>query len=307
MRIKIVGSLGYLGNRISTYLINRNYNITNTSRDLKKKIDRNDIFIINFSSESNLNNFCCDADVVIYAAGRDQKNCNTLSKKTLKFEEEIFNNFYDIVLANKVKKFIYISTSQVYASSDQFITEESKLYSKDAYTNRHINAENYIINKNNHGFTKNIILRLSNAFGYPINKNANCWHLAINDFVLNCVINNEIKIKSTEDIEKNFVGISYLCECIEFLTKLNLTQNNNIFNVGNSKSYRLSEITKIIKDRNYKITKKISKINLFKSSNKNLQKLNYCCEKLKSIGFRESNEKDIINEIDDLFEYCINR
>ena len=305
MKIKIVGGSGYLGNRLSEFLKKKDHSVVSGSRNIEISKSNNNFTYIDFNSSTNMDQFCKEADVIIYSGGMSQHECNNISMEDLNNQINEFYNFYDTVIKNQIKKFIYISTSQVYESSNRLVTEESKTFAKDSYTKRHLKAENYILDKNKNGKTDNFIIRLSNAFGSPINPKTKCWHLAINDFVLNSVKNKKIFIKSDGKQERNFVSISYFCEAIYFILNYNSEKKNTIFNLGGHQSYSIYSAANLIADRYFlnsgnKIQIKTNSLN--KSYN---LKVSYSSEKIKRLGLKKSSEADFINEIDSLINYCL--
>ena len=177
------------------------------------------------------------------------------------------------------------------------------IFSKDAYTNRHIKAEDYILSNNSKN-TKNYIIRLSNAFGPPVNPYTECWHLAVNDFALNSVVKSQIKIRSDGKQMKNFVDIKYFCEAILFILQQNVKENNIIYNIGGYRSFDIYSVAKLVAERN----------NFHNGINTNIivkpeiksysHKFSFSSKKIVNDGFRKHSKEDLVVEIDKLITFC---
>ncbi len=301
MNIKIVGGSGYLGNRIHNFLECQNYNVLSSTRR-KSNLNRK-LIHVDLKSPESIDNFCEYDDTVIFSGGMNQATCNNSSTKLLNEEINNFYQFYDECLKKRIKKFIYISTSQVYSEQNELINEESNIFSKDAYTNRHIKAEDYILSNNNKN-TQNYIIRLSNAFGPPVNPNTKCWHLAVNDFALNSVIKNQIKIRSDGKQMRNFVDIKYFCEAILFILKQNTKENNIIYNIGGYRSFNIYSLAKLVAERN-NLNNGINTNIINKPEIKtNSREFSFSSKKIVNAGFRKHSKEDLIVEIDKLITFC---
>ena len=149
-----------------------------------------------------------------------------------------------------------------------------------------------------------IVLRLSNIYGYPINKEVDCWHLFINNICKEIIQKETITIKSNPLIKRDFLSVKSFCEMILKLSifKFKSTEQN-ILNFGSEKSQSLIEIAKIISQIYFDKYKKTITINTLKSSF-DFNHFQFCNQVLESnnLNFKKTDFER--KEIEDLLEKC---
>ena len=95
-----------------------------------------------------------------------------------------------------------------------------------------------------------IILRLSNVFGSPTNKNVNCWSLVFNDLSLQAIKTGKIILNSSGQQFRNFLPITEFCRAITYLIQdYKWFKGLKIFNLGGQKDLRILDVAKFIKNR----------------------------------------------------------
>ena len=83
MKILVSGSSGYLGGRLSRYLIMKGLDVicgVRNSKAFTKELSGNNIVEISWYDLDKLAEICLDVDVVIYAAGMNARNCENYPK-----------------------------------------------------------------------------------------------------------------------------------------------------------------------------------------------------------------------------------
>ena len=108
MNILITGSRGFVGGRLSTFLVKKGYKVTKLSRYNKQGFKK-----INWNSYKQLAKVCRGKDVLINCLGVDINHANDFKKANL------VNSFLPkklLSIADKqgVKYFIFLSTYHVY-------------------------------------------------------------------------------------------------------------------------------------------------------------------------------------------------
>lgn len=248
MKVLLVGASGFVGGRLSDYLKKKNLKIINVSRRNKFNFLK-----INWNSEKNINNLCKNIDIVINCSGLDihgskdkNKTFTANSKNPLKLLKA--------ANLNNVKFFIHITTYAIYKKINLYkINEKTRIVGDDLHSLSKIQGENNLI-KYSTKKTKLVIIRSCNLFGYPKNKNKNCWRLLINYIIKNFVANKCVYIKAKKNTYKNYSSLESFCNFIYKLLKYSIKEKDlpKIINYTSNKNFSITEIIDFIKKKNNK-------------------------------------------------------
>lgn len=211
--------------------------------------------IIKFKSDINnikeLENFINKKKISVFIrfAGLSRSNCEKNQKKCYRTNYEANKKFVNYIKTKKIK-FIFLSTSHVYKSTNKKINENFKIKPSNIYGNYKLKSENYI-RKHLKDF---LILRVFNIYG-P-NQPRGYFFSDIQEKIKN---KQEIFINNSY---RDFIHVNEVSRFINFALNKKL---NGIFNVGSGKSYKLSSIIKMISEKmkikpNLLIKKKIDKL-----------------------------------------------
>lgn len=307
MNILITGGFGYLGGRISKYLSeNGNYNILIASRSPHEniKLSTNSKKVkIDWSSNLSLDHLTSQVDIVIHAAGMNSDNCIKNPLDALRVNGMATGRLIQSAIRQKVKRFMYISTAHVYNSPlIGEITEKSDLNNTHPYATSHRAGEDILKFAHQNRNIEGVIIRLSNAYGAPINKNVDCWMLLVNDLCRQAITNKCMILKSSGLQFRDFVTISDTCSAVRHLIKIPLQMlENGIFNVGGSVK-RVIDMAHIIQKRCVKLLGFKPEITSQKSKHNETNLLNYSIDKLLDTSFTLNN--DVHDEIDSTLLFC---
>lgn len=309
MRFLIAGGFGFLGARIGDYLSKAGHQIVLGTRH---KVNPPDWLIdaevvqINWNDVNTLQEVCKGVDVVIHAAGMNAKDCAEDPVAALAFNGVATSKLVESANRSGVKKFIYLSTAHVYASPlVGNITEETNLTNSHPYATSHVAGEQALLSSSNNGGMQGVVLRLSNAFGKPMDSSANCWMLIVNDLCRQVIETGEMHLQSDGTQKRDFIGIGEVCRLVD---NISLSQKNpsltGVLNIGSGMSRSIIEMAQFIQARCYDIFGFNPPISVPNSSNVNKNsELNYQSIRLEKIG---GNSPSISNqiEIDGLLRYC---
>ena len=138
MKILVSGSSGYLGGRLSRYLLMRGIDVicgVRKSKNFKKELLESNTVEINWNDFKELTDICLNVDVVIHTAGMNARDCENNPKDAMLFNGSRTGDFIRASKKAGVKKFIYLSTVHVYSPElTGFITEQSIAKNKHPYT-----------------------------------------------------------------------------------------------------------------------------------------------------------------------------
>ncbi len=249
---------------------------------------------------------CSNVDLVVHAAGMNAQECSANPVAALGFNGLATANLVASASRVGVKRFIYMSTAHVYASPlVGSITEATWPRNLHPYASSHLAGEFAVMSASQRGEIEGIVLRLSNAFGAPMDRDVNCWMLLVNDLCRQAVQTSKLVLKTSGVQERDFIGMSEVCRVAERLADAyGLPKQLGIFNVGAGESKSVLAMAQLIQQRcaetlDFEPELQISS-SVVESQN---QSLIYKCDRLATIGIH-SNGQENLAEIDRLLCYC---
>ena len=304
--ILITGGLGYLGSRIAESLITKNhYKIIIGSRDnrinLPKKLVGCELVFFDLLEKKSIQKCLKGVDIVLHLAAMNANECAANPEDALLVNGLGTLNLIQASQNSNVSKFIYFSTAHVYGSpllGD--ITEETPTKPSNHYAISHRVAEDFIIEIGKKGKINTTILRLSNAVGYPIEKNINCWMLASNDMAKQIVEKNVIEINSSGRQWRDFISITNIINAVELFLE-NHSPFGEVYNLGSGSSLSILELANLISFRAKAVLNIDVTITTANDEALTDNYLNYKIEKIMSLGY--SPKSNFEDEIDTLLLY----
>ena len=311
MRVLITGGLGFIGGRLAQYLLEAGHQIIIGSRKISNPptwLVQAEVETIKWNDDIALENSCNGVDIVIHAAGMNAQDCLSDPISALEFNGYGTLKLLEAAIRAKVSKFIYLSTAHVYSSPLLgTITEESRPTNPHPYATSHLAGDQAVDSANKAGKIQGFIFRLSNGFGAPMHEHVNCWMLLVNDLCKQAVISHQMTLKSSGNSERDFIGLTQVCQTIEKIAfQADRLNQSNLYNIGSGEAQSVMTMAKLIQQRcAYTLGFKPS-INIGKphTNTKSLNaKLTYCIDKINKHGIKFSNEEKV-KEIDNLLLFC---
>ena len=291
MRILITGGFGYIGARLASFLQNVGHDIfigTRNTKDSPSWAHQITLVQIDWNNSKSLEKNCKEIDIVIHAAGMNAQDCYANPVKAFEFNGLATARLVSAAGKAGVKRFIYLSTAHVYSAPlIGSISEETCLRNLHPYSTSHLAGENAVRYANQCGDIEGIVLRLSNAFGPPMDMNANCWMLLVNDLCRQVVLTKKISLHTSGIQQRDFISITNICRAIAHIISLQKTGLlEDLYNVGGDYS------TSVLNMANNIV--RLAKVELGFSpeierpelkQNDKIRDLHFDISKLKSTGF----------------------
>jgi nucleoside-diphosphate-sugar epimerase len=216
IKYTVFGHNGFLGTNIVKYLKKKNYDIFLPPRN-KIKFTR------------NLNN-------VIYCIGSDD-----VLRDPINAIESNLMILCKIILNNKFKSFIYISSTRLYLNSKKTNENDSiKIDTNSSnyfYNSLKAAAETFCLSQKN----KNIkVVRLSNLYG--LNFKDQIYLLP--SLIRNSKINKKINIYINKESKKNYININ---DVIDIIIKITNKSKYRLYNIASDKRLAIKKIASIVK------------------------------------------------------------
>ena len=248
--ILIVGAGGYLGAHLSLFMANSGVKVTALCHSQKEDdtVWRAAMYRIIYGdiTQSPILDEICkyDYDYVVYlislnhfdSEGEIATVCNTNILPLWNLENR---------LQNRIEKFIYFSTQQVYGRIEAVnVDEHTSPAPVNNYGLTHMLCENVTDFFNRKSSTRFINIRLSNGYGEPVFRENNCWWLVINDLCKTAVEEQVIRLQSDGSPLRDFIYISDICRAVRFI--LEKSENENVYNISSGITYTIGEIARTV-------------------------------------------------------------
>jgi UDP-glucose 4-epimerase len=209
-----------------------------------------------------------------------------------------------------VKRLIYLSTAHVYASPlTGIITEATCPTNLHPYATSHRAGEDLVLAGKQNGEIESIVARLSNAFGAPAHKDANCWMLLVNDLCRQAATTQKLVLRTSGLQRRNFITISETCRAISHFLSIPASKiGDGLFNVGSAWSPTILEMTERIAERVELATGSRPEIHCEEGQiTEPGEQLDYRVNKLTDTGFSWRGSDLDNQEIDGLIQFCLDQ
>lgn len=254
MNILITGGSGYVGTELTKLFvksdhINQIYVYDNLSRQnynlfLGQRLEncQKVRFISGDILDSRkLQNVLRNIDVVFHLAARVT---TPFANTDAHFHEQVNHwgtaEIVNAVEDSNVRKFIYTSSTSVYGSSSEFLSEESVPNAKTFYGISKLRGEDHV--KRLFKKMNTYILRCGNVYGYSRSMR---FDAVINKFMFEANFNNRISIHGNGKQSRSFIPVNLLASIM--LKLISREVPSGIYNVVD-KNYSILDIVDSLKD-----------------------------------------------------------
>ncbi len=253
-------------------------------------------------SNAALSQACKDVDAVVHTAGMNAQDCAADPVAALEFNGATTGRLAEAAAQSGVKRLIVLSTAHVYASPlVGEICEETSPANPYSYAASHRAGDAAVLVAGS-GAMNRIVLRLSNAFGAPAHKDADCWTLLINDLCRQAVQSRCMILRSSGLQHRDFIPMQQVCLAIEHLLRPD-TKAAGVINLGAGTSQSVLEIAQLIQWRCLKVLGFEPELQRPQPGpDEKSQPLHYRTDALTQSGFRIDPEPNA--EIEGLLQFC---
>ncbi len=307
MNILITGGLGYIGGRLTEYLMNeKGYNVTVTTifdnnliPDSLKGVKVQKVDILD---KPKLVEVCSGIDCIIHLAALNEIVSGKKPHDALRVTVEGTLNVLEAAVEQKVKRFIYFSTFHVYGPNKvNRITEELLPNPIHHYSTTHYMAELYVNQFRQTNNLETVIVRLSNSFGAPLTTDVDRWSLVVNDLCYQAVKEGQLKLTSTGEQHRDFIPLCDVLQAVNlFISNPYSKLGIGVFNVGAGYSISIMEMCKRIQQIYIKEYGKYIPIIIPPNAPKQAATpITYDISKLKALGFQvtQNFDAEIVNTL----------
>lgn len=309
----ITGAFGYLGGRLAQFLASQPGNeILLGSRQQTEPppwLPQATVAQTRWESLASLEEICTGVDASLHLAGMNAQDCAVDPVAALTVNGVTTARLLQAAVRCGVKRFIYLSTAHVYGSPlTGVITEATCPVNLHPYATSHRAGEDLVLAAHQKGEIASIVVRLSNAFGAPVHRDANCWMLLVNDLCRQAVTTQKMVLHSSGQQRRDFIALTDACRAIAHLLQLPVDKlDNGLFNVGGAWSPTILEMAQLVAERIYVAAGSRPEIlpREDQITEQPGQLLDYRSKKLTDTGFNLSCSGSIDQEIDGLIHFCL--
>lgn len=233
--ILLTGSTGLVGRSVAKSLMQQNIQFIGTYNQHNKNITWPAIKADLGKDELQILLTGHSFDTIIHCAGKIPDGINTYEDCYLK-NGEIDDSVIEYAASNGVKKFIFISTTNVYGFTDRLITEDSEPIVENLYSKRKLETENKLLSQKDF---ISIILRINAPYGEYQNANT-----VLKIFVEKALANYVIKYHGTGCRQQDFTHVDDIADAV--LGCLKYQGENEIFNISAGKPVSMKQLAEII-------------------------------------------------------------
>jgi UDP-glucose 4-epimerase len=251
MRIQVTGASGFLGGRIARELSEAGHQVVAATRSIDAISNAFPEFFwkqISWQQPDQLDALCENIDIVIHTAGLNAVDSASNPEHAHAFNGEMTANLARSAAAAGVKRFIYLSTAHVYNSPLVGSYDETSLTLNDhPYATSHRLGELGVKTVSEDSSMQGVVLRLTNVYGAPIHKSANCWMLLVNDLCRQAIETKSLKLHSNGVQLRDFVTLSRVISTIlQLCTVQELPEKFSIFNLGSGRAMSVYEMASLV-------------------------------------------------------------
>lgn len=304
MNILITGGLGYIGGRIADYFKNKKpgIGIFLTTRDKGKELPQwtGDFSVLQMDivDEESISRCLDDSkpDIIIHLAALNQIDSMRNPELALKINTKGTQKLLKYAYQKQVERFIYFSTFHVYGKNIRpVITEHTSTNPSHPYAVTHLAAEEAVALYRDKGMNT-LVFRLSNSYGYPMDKSINQWELVVNDLCRQAVVTNKIILRSSGRQHRDFIALGDVARAVyRFIFVAPDKWADGLYNLGAGQSMSILEVARKISDIYEKrYNGGAIKIQIeSEDNNLNAKPFVYCVDKIKNTGFRLEGNMEV--------------
>jgi UDP-glucose 4-epimerase len=213
MKYLITGANGFIGSYLSAYLLKSGHQVVALSRsflpEVKEQLKGAEFIESDILSDEFVN-LKLQADVIVHLASSNDILSRDLSKG-VELSVKGTVNTLNLAVKNKITKYIFYSTLQVYGSElSGYYNEESPVKPENDYAMNHLFGEMYAEMFSRKYDLNVVIVRPSNIFGSFLSKTINRWTLVPGCFCKEAIEKGTITLMSSGNQNRNFISLEQL-------------------------------------------------------------------------------------------------
>ncbi|MEW6165081.1 MAG: SDR family oxidoreductase [Pseudomonadota bacterium] len=254
-RILVTGGFGYVGGRVAQSLAAQpDTEVMLGSRLLRERpvwLLSGIPVVMSWNDVGQLRQACSGVDTVVHLAAMNEIEAARDPVGALEVNGVATARLMEAARAEKVGRFIYLSTAHVYgAPLAGRIDEATCPRPVHPYATSHRAAEDVVLAAHAAGSLAGIVVRLSNSFGAPTHPVVERWSLLVNDLCRQVVMTGQMVLRSAGLQRRDFVTLADVGRAIAHLDGLPREKlGDGIFNVGGAWAPSIMDMAMLVAER----------------------------------------------------------
>jgi UDP-glucose 4-epimerase len=315
-RVLISGGSGLLAGRTAEHLAQAGFAVRLGTRNVQAAKAWApacvELVSINWHDETSLRRACVGMDVIVNAMGMNAADCQADPVAALRVNGAYTASFLRAAVTAQVRRFVYLSTAHVYSGQLQGeIIESTNVTNLHPYATSHRAGEDAVLWADKQGQIEGVVLRLSNAFGRPLNPQTKCWMLLVNDLSRQAVQDRGLRLHSDGMQLRDFIPLGRVCDLIQLLciaeSRFVFQREGSllpVFNIGSGNAMSVAAMAELVQYRSRAILGYDVPLQKKAANSKQASaELHYHSENLKAP--LHVNPEQCAQEIDDLLLFCL--
>ena len=239
MSILVTGGLGYIGGRLAAFLreqTDENIYLTTTRGGKQFPAWTKKFVVLPMNLADTDSIYRCvqqtKPGTIIHLGAMNQTQCQEDSKLAMDVNVEGTRRLLGAAVEHGTKRFVYFSTFQVYGKLSGDIKEETPTLASHPYPHSKRDAEDVVNDYKRSHDLQTLVLRLSNAYGYPMDRNVNVWGLVFNAFCRQIMENGSLVVKANS--YRDFIAMQDVVRAVHHFLSVVPAQRwtDGLFNLG---------------------------------------------------------------------------
>lgn len=254
--VLITGGAGYLGGRLAQHLSQqRGWRVRRGVRPravaAAGDAGSGDAVAIDMLDESALAAACRGMDVVVHLAALNDADCRRAPEQAFLVNCVGTQKLVDAATALGVSRLVYVSTAHVYGTPLIGTISEDKIPRPiSCYAITHRAAEDVVVAAHQERRIEGAVLRLSNAFGAPVDAAVNAWMLLANNLCREAVTVGTLTLRTPGLDWRDFVPMADVVAGLQHsLTMPASLLGDGIFNLGGDMPMRVVDFARLVAAR----------------------------------------------------------
>jgi UDP-glucose 4-epimerase len=208
----------------------------------------------------------------------------------------------DFCRQNKISRFFYFSTFQVYGRNKGKVDENTRVRCRNDYALTHWFAEEFVrMYKREYGGSY-IIARPTNIYGRPFHPEINRWSLVPNCFCKEAFTRQNITLRSSGKQLRDFISLEDISKITFKLCEQFDDYQNEIVNLARGKSVSVLNIAKKVKSVYERLFKNECRLIIQSNQPEKVNCFSVSTNKIKSLKYHYSREHSIEHEIQEILK-----
>lgn len=309
--VLITGGCGYLGGRLAQFLSQKQgwrvrRGVRTEAPIARRSAAAGEVVIADVLDERALQQVCRGTDLVVHLAALNDAECTRSPEKAFIVNCVGTQKVVDAAVASGVSRLVYVSTAHIYGTPlVGTISEQSIPRPVSYYAITHRAAEDIVLAAHSQGRIEGAVLRLSNAFGAPVDPGVNAWMLLANSLCRDAVSKGALTLRSPGLDWRDFVPLSDVVMGLWHVLSMPAPLlGDGVFNLGGNAPMRIVDFARLVATRCRYVLQCAPPLNC-PSAPDDLKApcpIQYRCDKLMAAGFTPAGQAE--EEIDELLRFC---